>query len=307
MHGIYGMEKGEKKKLNIHRKKIFSAVSLNLSRLSHASVAKIFFFLCSFVILELLVSPIQAQEWVGLPPAPLFKTLIGAPREPTTGITTYLSQTRYEGEVGDTFEFLRYSPPDHTQWGWGVFGQGTILLDENGATFPMRGGDWHAGMYLSEASGSFSHRVEFEHQSSHLGDSLQGARNPIFFSRENFNLTSSFQPSDQFRLYAGIGDWENMYPAGDPFFCSMGCEIYSPAGDVGGTFLRGYFTADFQWKGEAGGSLNKNLELGIQWKYKKGENRDVRLALVYYNGNSDFGQFYRDPDEHWAVGVYFDP
>ncbi len=249
---------------------------------------------------------VLAEEWVFLPPSPLFKTLIGAPRDPYTGITAYLNQTRYEGAVGDTFEFLRYSPADQTQWGWGVFGQGYILLGENGPVFPMLAGDWYAGMYLSEASGPFSHRLEFEHQSAHLGDSLQGVQTPIFFSRENFNLTSSFQPSDQFRLYAGIGDWENMYPRGSPFFCSAGTEAYSPASDIGGTYLRGYFTADFQWKGETQ-SLNKNLELGIQWKSSKGESRDLRLALVYYNGDSDFGQFYRDPDEHWAVGIYFDP
>lgn len=259
-----------------------------------------------WILLCLFPTQSAAQECVFLPPESLFHTLIGSPREPTTGITAYLNQTRYEGAVGETFEFLRYSPPDKTQWGWGVFGQGYILLDENGATFPMWAGDWYAGMYASEASGAFSHRVEFEHQSAHLGDSLQGIQTPIFFSRENFNLTSSFRPSDGFRLYAGIGDWENMYPAGDPFFCSGGFEIYSPAADISGTFFRGYLTADFQWKGETQ-SLNKNLELGIQWKYRKGDNRDLRLALVYYDGNSEFGQFYQDPDEHWAVGLYFDP
>lgn len=249
---------------------------------------------------------VLAEEWVFLPPAPLFKTLIGGPREPYTGITAYGNQTRFEGEVGATFEFLRYTPGDQTQWGWGAFGDGFILLDENGATFPMRGGDWYAGMFLSEASGPFSHRLEFEHQSSHLGDSLQGIQDPIFFSRENFNLTSSFQPSDELRFYAGIGDWENIYPRGDnPFFCSAGTEIYSPTMDSAGTF-RAYLTADFQWKGETQ-SLNKNFELGFQWKSKKGESRDMRLALLYYNGNSEFGQFYQDPDEHWAIGLYFDP
>ena len=253
-------------------------------------------------------SPLKAQEWVFLPPAPLFKTLIGDPRDPYTAIIAYGNETRYEGVVGATFEFLRYTPPDQTQWGWGVFGEGFILLDENGATFPMRDGDWYAGMYVSEASGPFSQRLEFEHQSSHLGDSLQGMQEPLFFSRENLNLTSSFQLSDELRLYARIGDWENIFPRGeDPFYCSAGTEIYSPAMDPIGTFLRAYFTADFQWKGEAGGSLNKTFQLGLQWKFKKEESRDVRLAFLYYNGLSDFGQFYQQPDEHWGIGLYFDP
>lgn len=260
--------------------------------------------------LWLFASSLQAEEdsWVFLPPAPLFKTLIGDPREPYTGITAYGNQSRFEGAVGATFEFLRYRPGDQSQWGWGVFGDGFILLDENGATFPMRDGDWYAGMYLSEASGPFSHRLEFVHQSSHLGDSLENSRIPIFISRENFNLTSSFQPVDEFRLYARIGDWENIYPRGsNPFFCSLGMEAYSPAAEPAGTFLRAYATTDFQWKGEAGGSLNKTFQLGVQWKFKREENRDVHLAFLYYNGLSDFGQFYQDLDEHWGIGLYFDP
>ena len=263
--------------------------------------------LCGSILFFLSPLRAEGEQWVFLPPESLFKTLIGDLREPYTGITAYGNENRFEGAVGATFEFLRYTPPDQTQWGWGVFGEGFILLDENGATFPMRDGDWHAGMYLSEASGPFSHRLEFEHQSSHLGDSLQGVQRPIFFSRENLNFTTSCQLSDDFRLYARIGDWENMYPKGDPFFCSVGTEVYSPATSLAGTFLRAYVTGDFQWKGEAGGSLNKTFQLGFQWKFKKEEGRDVRLALLYYNGLSDFGQFYQVPDEHWGIGIYFDP
>jgi hypothetical protein len=251
-------------------------------------------------------SPVQAEQWMFLPSAPLFQSFIGDPREPYTGITAYGNQSRFEGAVGQTFEFLRYSPPDKTRWGWGVFGQGYILLDENGATFPMRAGDWYAGMYVSETSGDLSHRLEFEHQSAHLGDSLQGLREPFFFSRENFNYTFSCRPGDSCGFYAGLGAWENMYPKGRALFASLGTEIYSPAADVGGTFFRGYAAGDLKWLQETE-VVDQAYQLGIQWKFKKEESRDVRLALLYYNGDSEFGQFYRDHDEHWGFGLYFDP
>jgi hypothetical protein len=32
----------------------------------------------------------------------------------------------------------------------------------------------------------------------------------------------------------------------------------------------------------------------------------VRLALIYYDGHSDYGQFYQTYDTHWALGVFFD-
>jgi hypothetical protein len=264
--------------------------------------------LCGSIFFGLLIRPALAgqEQWIFLPPEALFQTPIGDPREAYTGITAYGNQSRFEGAVGENFEFLRYSPPDGTQWGWGVSGRGFILLDENGATFPMRGGDWYADMYLSEASGPLSHRLQFEHQSSHLGDSLQGLRQPFFFSRENFNYTFSCQPFESLRLTTGLGAWYNMYPRGPALFASAGIEAYSPSADLFGTFLRAYLAGNVKWLQETEAS-DKSLQLGVQWKFKKEESRDVRIALLYYNGNSEFGQFYQDSDEHWGMGLYFDP
>jgi hypothetical protein len=70
--------------------------------------------------------------------------------------------------------------------------------------------------------------------------------------------------------------------------------------------LRAYAAGETKWLQETG-VFDNNLQMGIQLKFRKEETRDVRLALLYYNGNSMFGQFYRDHDEHWGVGVFFDP
>ncbi len=250
---------------------------------------------------------VSAEEWVFLPVTPLFQPLIGDPREPQTSVLAYTSQNRFEGAIGTTLELLRYSASDETRWGWGILGSGFILLDQYGATFPLRGSDWFAGMYLSESSGVFSHRLEFVHQSSHLGDSLEGIQEPAMYNGENFNLTTAFQPSEDLRLYAGLGAWENLYPADKAFFASLGTEIYSSPLDFIGTFLRGYATFHLKWKAQAAGALNKTAQVGFQWKFEKGESRAIRLALIYYNGLYEFGQFYQAPDEHWAVGIYFDP
>jgi hypothetical protein len=248
-----------------------------------------------------------AQEtWTFLPVTPLFRPLFGDLREPHTGLIAYGNQTRFEGTVGSTFELLRYRPPDDTQWAWGVFGDGTILLDENGATFPMQAGDWNVGMYVSEVSDDLSHRLEFQHHSAHLGDSLQGAQEPIFFSRENFNYVLSCQRSENLTLYGKAGVWWNMAPRGGALFLSGGVELFTEPMDFLGTNLRGYSSGDLQWLQETQ-SLNQTYQIGALWKFKKEESRDVRLALLYYNGNSQFGQFYQDKDEHWGFGLFFDP
>ncbi len=278
----------------IHSKSIFKIAGLGL-----------------IILVCLVPSRVFAEgEWSFLPPSTLFKPLIGDPREPLTGIIAYLDQARYEGQIGSTVELLRYDPGDQTQWGWGCFGSGYILLDQNGATFPMLDGDWYFGSYFSEKSGPFSIRLEGLHVSSHLGDSLQGIKIPLYYlptavpySRENLNVTFSIQPSESCRFYAGMGAWDST-PV-DPFFASFGSEFYSPDWPIGGTSMRAYSTFSLQWKGDVG-VWEKEIQLGLQWKTDNGSGRALRTALVFYSGDSQFGQFYDQFDEHLALATYFD-
>ena len=279
------------KDISFWLKKIFGTVSLCL---------------CGSILFSF--TPLFAEEnWSFLPASPLFEPLIADPREPDTSIIAYTNQSRYEGSVGTAFEILRYDAPDQSHWGWGIMGAGYILLDEEGATFPMQASDWHAGMYLTESSGVFSHRFLFEHQSSHLGDALEGAEEPIIYNGENFSFTTAFKPTADLRFYAGLGTWDDLFPTDDPFFASLGAEIYSAPLDFIGTEVKGYATAFLKYKGQAGGVFDKTVQLGVQWKFRKEETRAIRLALVYYNGNSEYGQFYLQKDEHLGIGVYFDP
>jgi hypothetical protein len=250
------------------------------------------------------------DEWSFLPSSTIFKPLIGDPREPSTAIIAYLDRSRYEGQIGSTAELLRYDPGDRTQWGWGCFGSGYILLDQNGATFPMLDGDWYFGTYFSEKSGQFSIRLEGLHSSSHLGDSLQGIQVPLYYlptavpySRENVNVTFSIEPSETCRLYTGMGAWDST--AADPFFATFGGEFYSSDWSIVGISMRAYSTLWVQWKGDVG-VWDKEIQLGLQWRTDNGSGRALRTALVFYSGNSQFIQFYDQFDEHLALATYFD-
>ncbi len=247
------------------------------------------------------------KPWVFLPGPPQFNPLLADPREPQTSIIAHTNQSRFEGAVGAQLEILRYNDPGGTHWAAGLFGSGFILLDENGATFPARANDWVAGLDLSESTGILSHRLEFLHQSSHLGDSLEGVQEPIIYNGENFNYVCSLQPWENLRFYAGIGAWENLFPPDNAFFAPFGVEVFSPPLGFIGTYMRGYTACHLEWKGQAGGQWDGAFQWGIQWKWKKNEPRAVRLALVYYDGNYQFGQFYLRHDSHLGIGIYFDP
>ena len=251
----------------------------------------------------------EEDQLLFLPNEPVFNQLIGDPREPQDTLIANLSYPRFEGAIGPMLEFLQWLPTDGSRWGWGIMGASFIELDSLGHfVYPERVSDWYLGMYFSEASGNFSHRFEYLHVSSHLGDELFDDIQRFVYTRESFRWTSSFQPSDQFRLYAGVGYYPHIAPVEKPFFMQGGVELYSGYFDfLLGTAARGCFTYDLKIKDEAGGVVNQNFQWGIQWKWKKDSHQAVRIALSYYNGNSEYGQFYRSNDDHWGAGIYFDP
>ncbi len=265
------------------------------------------------------------ERLIFLPKEPVFESLIADPREPHASVNIQDGLNAYEGSIGSVIELLQWRPADQSRWGWGILEGAYIGLGnadyssypkrvvfDNGwyiyNAFPERVSDWQLGVYFSEASGEFSHRLEYVHFSSHLGDELFDYVPRFIYTRESFRFTSSFQPSDNIRVYAGVGYWGHIDPAEKPFFIHAGTELFTDSFDfLFKTIGRGYLGYDLKLKDEAGGIVNHSFQLGLQWKFKKETRQAIRLALLYYNGNSEYGQFYRQKDDHWGFGIYFDP
>ncbi len=239
--------------------------------------------------------------------------MIGDFRESLTGITAHLDSVRYEGQVGGSLELIRYAPQEDIQFGWGLFASAFILLDEDGATFPMRDGDFYIGTYLSSCLSDFSFKLDAFHESTHLGDSLQGIQIPLFYSpavnysREAIEETVSFEPCDYFRVYSRAGIWDLPFVVGDTvqYYASLGTEFYSPYWKIDSSSMRSYLTGYGKWDAEYS-IWDLEFQLGIEWKASPNEPRAIRMAILYYNGLSQYGQFYNQPDSHWGLATFFD-
>lgn len=245
-----------------------------------------------------------------LPNETIFHNLVGDPREPQNSLIAQVDQGRFEGSIGKFIELLQWIPGDGSRWGWGIEGDSFIELDSlGGGVFPERVSDWYLGTYFSEKTGNLSHRLEYLHVSSHLGDELFDQYERFIYTRESFRYTLSYYPlADQIRVYGGLGYYPHMAPDDNRLFAHLGAEIYTqPGAFLFGTIGQGYFSYDLKVKGEAGGVANQQFEWGLQWKGTPESNSAVRLALIYFNGNSEYGQFYLFPESHWSLGIFFDP
>ncbi len=288
---------------------------------------KRFFYPLFALCLTVVFGAVQAQEspWVFLPTVPVFEPLLGDPREVQNGINFRTGRFNFEGSVGSTLEFLQWRPTGSTRWGWGILGEGFVSLNTasqndypNRAVtcdgnliydeFPEIANDWYFGMYFSESSGYFSNRFDYTHVSSHLGDELFNYVKSFIYTRESFRFTSSYQPSERFRLYAGLGYYPHMSPDGKRLFAHAGTECYTAFFPfILATTGRGYFTYDVKAKQEAGGVVNQEFQLGFQWKWNRKTQEVLHLGILYFNGNSEYGQFYLQNDNHWSFFIYFDP
>lgn len=264
----------------------------------------IFFFLG-------LTGAALADRWDFLPAEPLFNPLIGDLREPQDAIIARPDQNHYDGAIGQAIEFIQWQSNETTQWSWGLEGACFLQLDSLGNdVFPLRDSDWYLGTYFTEKSGNLSNRLEFEHVSSHLGDEFFYSIPRIIYSRESLRWTASYDFSDYFRLYGGPCYWTHLSPdSSDPrFFFHAGAEFYTDYFHLFlGTHARGYLTYDLKVLGEAGGVIDQTFEVGLQWRWKTDSHQSIRVAALFYTGNSEYGQFYQMPDNYWGLGIFFDP
>ncbi len=252
-----------------------------------------------------------ADRWTFLPAEPLFEPLIGDLREPQYGIIAQPDKNHYDGSIGQTIEILQWQPQDASQWGWGIEGDSYLQLDSLGnAIFPLRVSDWYLGTYFSYVAGTFSGRLEYEHVSSHLGDEFFYQFPHIIYSRESLRLTFSDHLFDNFRIYGGPCYWTHLSPdENDPrLFFHGGIEGYTDFSHfILGTQIRGYATYDIKILGEAGGVVDQTLQIGLQYKWHRDSHQSIQTALVFYTGNSPYGQFYQSPESYWGLGIFFEP
>lgn len=247
-------------------------------------------------------------SWVFLPSRPLFTTLIGDPREPGIGFIPYLSERGYEGSLGGNLEVLRWNSSPGLQWGLGL-SAGLWTLTQNADLTGLLVDDWQVAPFLACRAGDLSFRLEFQSQNSNLGDSLEGSTFP-FFGREDFNLAVSWDLSPYTRLYTGGGYkvwWEDFDPSESQVFLIAGLEAYSQPFSFLGPSNRLYGAYHFKFQDQAGGTFNHAVQLGLQFPGSTGHPPGFRVALLYDAGHSEFGEFYRQFDQHLGLGLFFDP
>jgi hypothetical protein len=171
--------------------------------------------------------------------------------------------------------------------------------------------DYSIGIPLTYSQGNWSHRLNFYHTSSHLGDEYLAANpttqrlNPSF---EAVDLFSSCQLTPEIRLYGGLG-----YIMRDdssfrlhPLYVAYGFELklLGREDHYNNLLWQPFFAVHVQQKEDLGWNFDGTFRLGYEWRsLDKHNQRSTRLFLELHDGYSLDGQFAKEPSSSVSLAL----
>ncbi len=185
-----------------------------------------------------------------------------------------------------------------------------VCFDPLHNSSPLLNADYYGGIPITYSVGPWAFRLRGYHISSHIGDEFLlnhpefDRRNP---SAEYLDFYASYYPTDDIRLYGGIGavvSQDKSYPFGR-FYAETGLELHlSQLGFINDRqqlFGRPFFSMHFKFQTKQEKHINQTYVLGYEWGKLCGLQRVFRLFLEYHDGYSYEGQFSRSPTNYLSL------
>jgi hypothetical protein len=187
-------------------------------------------------------------------------------------------------------------------------------LDIEGAGFPrlalgsareLVSVDFRFGIPLTFRRGRWETKFGYYHLSSHLGDEYmvgEQTLDRINYSRDVIIAGAALRPSANLRLYAETG-WAFLADGGSkPWEFQFGID-YSPSAPTR-VFGAPFFAVNTRLREEVDFGGNVTAQAGLQWRGETG--RLLRTGLHYFNGKSDQYQFFKEHEEQFGFGMWYD-
>ena len=246
-----------------------------------------------------------------LPEGTLFRPLIADPKElrfyfsyrPYQHAPYYLSQSTeiFAGSLGALFGLYR-SINNSGGYSWQANISGGIYSEFDIRYFYLVDTDYFIGLPFTFRKGAESYRINFYHESSHLGDQYMQHSNitRIEFSYEALNFIGSYEWT-RWRIYYGGEYMVQVEPSNyRPITIQSGLEYYGTKRFLLGRVVGGL---DLKCTQENKWPLNTSLKVGLQFDDSNPHGRSIRFLLEGYKGFSPVGQFFNDRLTYVGLGI----
>jgi hypothetical protein len=254
------------------------------------------------LIIIIIFLPVTAQSKL------LFKPLFANPFEARVGSFYQLEENKLRLDIGASIDLAKFKIDSNKAAIGADFFTYTRLRHEDNFKFPVETSDYYFGLNYSMRFGCKLPaylRFRIAHISSHLVDGYTNKdynfkRAPIVYSREFVDIVWS-QYLDDFRYYAGLNFVFSTIPDDpNPITPQIGFD-YSRrivpwlSFDMGFDFK--LIGIDNIWQSTTAAQLGLTF-----WT---SENYGIFAGFYCYRGRSMHGQFYRNYDDYFGLGLQF--
>jgi hypothetical protein len=216
--------------------------------------------------------------------------------------TSAQSYTAWSVGFGESLGLVRWSGESfHAQLGLlaGVFSQ----FNWDTPSKDLLNTDFTFGVAATHRWYGFTGRLQYYHQSSHLGDELL-LHNPIRrvnYSYEALENILSLENS-LFRGYVS-GEYLTSREPGHLERWNFHSGLEFRGGDSP-AFFRPVAGIDAMWKKQHPETIDVSVKAGVEMGKPALRDRHLRLLLEFYDGYSPYGQFFNEKMRYWGAGVY---
>lgn len=259
---------------------------------------------------------------VWLPEDPvLFKPFVADPREVDYSVgwrfnDNALVKNVIDVSFGDIVTFYRWLNvgPWEGQLDIGLEGALWAVFDPLHYSSPLMNADYYVGVPICYAFGPWSFRLRGYHISSHIGDEFLldhphfKRKNP---SAEYIDLFASYYPTDDIRLYGGVGyviGMDESFRIGR-YYAVAGAELHmSQLGFIDvhdQVYGRPYYGMHFHYQTLHRQHINQTYVLGYEWGKLCGLQRILRAFIEYHDGYSVEGQHFNRPTNYFSVRMSY--
>jgi hypothetical protein len=251
----------------------------------------------------------DGDSWMLLPRPLLFQTFMANPLSPRTSILlTSLNNTRtsetIDTAIGGEFGMMRATTSSGLAVQLDVL---AVVFSRFSRRSDFIADDYRVGIPLTFAYNDWHGKIAYEHTSTHLGDDY--IKDNLVFRQANIHDEAVIALDhlfwNQLRIY---GQFAYAFYAPTPtnspvarYGWGVEWSKYVTTGWAGQPFA----AFDMDLRGDQNYAPNYTLQVGWQWKDME-HGGSLRFGFEAYHGHSPYGQFYRDKESWYGVGLWYD-
>jgi hypothetical protein len=248
--------------------------------------------------------------WQWVPAGLIYHSYMAGPLEPRAALMPFWDggdRAFADATLGGRVGFVKFGncdPVHSAGWQLDFYGAAISRLDLKNKE-DLNSCDYVFGFPITYGDEVWQFKFGYAHQSSHLGDEFSISHpgvDRVNYVRDSLEWGTSYYPNPAWRVY-GEAAW-CFHPDGGagPWETQFGTELSrpGPTGDHATPFVavNGRVREDEEVVGDV------NFQAG--WLHRGILGQTLRYGFDYYHGKSSQSQFFRDSEQQFGMGVWYD-